>query len=343
MKRSLILILLLIVVTGFRKHISNGAEWPKSWPEPHYNFREEGFTTAKAELGRALFFDPVLSADGSISCASCHSPYNAFSHTDHKLSHGIHDSIGFRNAPALMNLAWQSSFMWDGAIHHLDFQALAPMTSKAEMGETFPNVIRKINESSFYRSGFANAFGDSVISGAEILKSMGMFMASLISCQSKYDSVMQHTRSFTEQEAHGYTLFRQHCNSCHQEPLFTNGAFATNGLAADPVLNDSGRARITGNSADRYLFKVPTLRNIQFTGPYMHDGRFKTLRQVLNHYTSIVRTGELSLSEPQPEISLTADDQTDLIAFLLTLSDRSFLFDPSHTFPPALLSKTANK
>ncbi len=343
MKRALILLLILVVVAGFRQRSTNAVEWPKYWPQPVYDFDAEGYTTLKAEAGRALFYDPILSADSTISCASCHSPYNAFSHTDHALSHGIHDSVGTRNAPALMNLAWQKSFMWDGAIHHLDFQALAPMTNKAEMAETFPNVIRKINSSPFYKSAFAKAFGDSVVTGSEILKSMAMFMASLISCHTKYDSVMQHSALFSEQESRGYHLFQQHCNSCHREPLFTSGNYAANGLPADTTLNDTGRERITGNAADRYLFKVPTLRNVQFTAPYMHDGRFKTIRQVLRHYTSGISQTDSVSPELKNGVPLTADEQTDLSAFLQTLSDRSFLFDPKHTFPASLLQKTANK
>lgn len=343
MRKAGALFLLLILVAGFRNRTPGLPEWPESWPAPHYDFRSEGFTSAKAELGRALFYDPLLSANGTISCASCHSPYTAFAHTDHALSHGIHDSVGIRNAPALMNLAWQKSFMWDGAIHHLDFQALAPMTNKAEMAETFPNVIRKINSSSFYKAGFEKAFGDTIISGPEILKSMAMFMASLISCHTKYDSVMQHSALFTAQESSGYHLFQQHCNSCHREPLFTSGGYAANGLPADTTLNDTGRERITGNAADRYLFKVPTLRNVQFTAPYMHDGRFKTIRQVLRHYTSGISQTDSVSPELKNGVHLTADEQTDLLAFLQTLSDRSFLFDPKHTFPASLLQKTANK
>lgn len=343
MRKILVLSAVMLLVMAFRSGTTNVPEYPKTWPSPNYNFTVEGFTPAKAEVGRLLFYDPILSADSMVSCASCHSPYNSFAHTDHALSHGIHDSIGTRNAPALINLAWQQSYMWDGAIHHLDFQALAPMTNKAEMGENFPNVILKLNRSAFYKEEFKAAFGDTIISGPEILKSLSMFMASLISQQSKYDSVMNHTAKFTEQEQHGYLLFRQHCNRCHQEPLFTNGQFAANGLTVDSLLDDKGRERITGNPADAYLFKVPTLRNIAFTPPYMHDGRFKNLRQVLQHYTSEKKQGVIMSPEIETAINISPNDKTDLIAFLISLSDRSFMFNPQFSFPSKLLPKTANK
>lgn len=343
MKKFIVFLSMLLMITGFRYRSANVPEYPKAWPAPHYNFQQEGFTLAKADVGRSLFYDPILSADSTISCASCHSPYNAFAHTDHALSHGIHDSIGNRNAPALINLAWQSFYMWDGAIHHLDFQALAPMTNKAEMGGNLPDILLKINRSAFYKEEFKKAFGDTVITGQEMLKSMAMFMASLISQQAKYDSVMNHTATFTEQEQRGYTLFQQHCNSCHQEPLFTNGGFAANGLPADTMLNDKGRERITGNRADAFFFKVPTLRNVAFTPPYMHDGRFKTLRQVLQHYTTPKSAGAVLSDDMKEIIHLSATEKTDLITFLMTLSDRSFVFNPQYTFPAKLLPKTANK
>ncbi len=292
----------------------------------------------KVELGRMLFYEPLLSKDNTISCASCHSPYNAFAHTDHDLSHGINDRIGTRNAPALFNLAWQKSFMWDGAVNHLDMQALAPLNHPDEMGETIENVVHKLQVSQTYRSSFYKAWGDSNITGEHLLKSLSQFQLTLISCNSKYDRVKQEKEKFTEQEQAGYELFKTHCNSCHSEPLFSSYQFANNGLPIDTSLNDYGKGAITKKASDSLLFKIPSLRNLSYTYPYMHDGRFKKLNEILNHYTSgIVASPTLSRQLQNP-INLSSNDKTDLIAFLLTLNDKEFVFNPKHQFPKEILN-----
>ncbi len=310
---------------------------PENWPVPHYNFSNNLLTPEKVELGRMLFYDPVLSANNQISCASCHSPYNAFAHVDHNLSHGINDRIGLRNAPPLMNLAWQKTFMMDGAVNHLDMQSLFPITHPDEMGESIVNVIYKLQNSGYYPDLFYNAFADSVITGEHMLKALSQFMLTLISAESKYDSVMKKQALFTEQEHNGYTLFRQNCGSCHTEPLFTNGNFENNGLPLDTALNDLGRMRVTLDSGDSLKFKVPTLRNIEFTFPYMHDGRFRKLQDVLNHYDHGVQQSTTLSHKLSQSLSLSSNDKVDLTAFLLTLSDKKFLFNNDHTFPAALL------
>jgi cytochrome c peroxidase len=164
-------------------------EYPEYFPEPTYNFDNNPLTISKIALGRALFYDPILSQDSTISCASCHSPYNAFAHTDHDLSHGINDEIGNRNASALFNLAWHESFMWDGAINHLDMQALAPISHAKEMGEDIKNVVRKLQNKAIYPPLFEAAFNDSIITGAKVLKALSQFQISLVSATSKYDEV----------------------------------------------------------------------------------------------------------------------------------------------------------
>jgi cytochrome c peroxidase len=151
-------------------------------------------------------FTILYSKDSSISCASCHSPYNAFAHVDHKLSHGIADRIGKRNAPALMNLAWQRTFMWDGAIHHLDMQALAPISHPDEMAEDIHHIVAKLRQKPLYPKLFYQAFGDTTISGERLLKAIAQFMLRITSANSKYDSVMRHERQFNPQEAKGYVL-----------------------------------------------------------------------------------------------------------------------------------------
>ena len=305
---------------------------PIGWPKPVYDFKKNNFSNEKILLGRLLFYDPILSKDNTISCASCHSPYNAFAHTDHALSHGIGDSIGFRNAPALINLAWQKSFMWDGAISDLDEQAVFPITHPKEMGEKLNHVIQKINQSEKYKNIIASAYGIDSINKQQLLQSISQFILSLVSSNSKYDSVMQHKLSFTTQELKGYQLFKKNCSSCHTEPLFTNGNFKNNGLKPSAILIDYGRMRVTQNKKDSLFFKVPTLRNLSYTYPYMHDGRFTKLSEVLLHYTSNVDQNSNVSKELQQPIILTPNEKVDLISFLLTLNDRSFAFNPNYSF-----------
>ncbi len=316
--------------------------WPNHFHAPNYTFSASN-TSAQITLGKALFYDPILSADDQISCASCHTSYNAFAHTDHALSHGIRDEIGTRNAPALQNLAWQKEMMWDGAINHIEVQALAPITHPKEMGETLPNVLQKLRPIPLYQRLFKEAFGDTAMTGSRLLKSLAQFQLSLVSASSKYDAVIQKRDTFTAQERKGYALFKQFCNSCHREPLFSTYAFANNGLPIDSTLNDRGRGQITQKENDMYLFKIPTLRNLSYTYPYMHDGRFTKLSEVLNHYTKgIVHTLNLAKELKKP-IPLTANDKADLIAFLLTLNDKSFVFNPQHQYPKDLLWSTERK
>ncbi len=341
MKRiALFLIGLLVLGVSFRPEKIR-FEIPDGWPRPTYDFSKNPLTEEKAALGRMLFYDPLLSRNNTISCASCHSPFNAFAHSDHALSHGINDSIGSRNAPGLFNLAWQRSFMWDGAINHLDVQALAPINHPREMGEDFKNVIEKLNGQPSYRGMFYRAFHDSVATGERTLKSISQFMITLVSNQSRYDSAQRGQTTFTTQESNGYSLFKANCANCHQEPLFTNRSFERNGLSVDPQLNDQGRAKVSGDTSDSLRFKVPSLRNVEYTAPYMHDGRFKKLRDVIQYYGS-ADPASFSI-QPTHAIVLTPNQKTDLLAFLLTLSDKKFLMDPSHWDPAMVASRGGNR
>lgn len=306
---------------------------PSHFPKPSYDFTQNPLEENKIALGRKLFYDPILSIDNSVSCASCHSPYNAFAHTDHTLSHGVYDSIGLRNAPALFNLAWQSAFMWDGAIDNLDMQALAPIHHAKEMGESIAHVIEKLKKSPMYRTLFYKAYGDSTISSKHLLKALAQFQLTLVSANAKYDRVMQLKDAFTNQEQNGYRLFKQQCNACHKEPLFTNGAFANNGLDLDSTLHDVGRYGITGLDMDKQKFKIPSLRNLGFTYPYMHDGRYKRLSEVLHFYTSQASNGSNVDHRVKSEIKLSSNEKVDLIAFLITLNDTSFVKNIDHHYP----------
>lgn len=319
-------VFLTLVMFAFRS-LPELISWPSYFPKPIYDFRKKPLTTAQIELGRTLFYDPILSLDSSTSCASCHSPYNSFAHTDHSLSHGIHDSIGTRNAPALINLAWNSLLMWDGAVNHIEVQPLAPINNASEMGEDMSHVVLKLNRLMRYRKLFYSAYGDSVITGQRTLLALAQFQLSLISCNSKYDSVRTGNAAFTVQEQRGYDLFLRHCNSCHTEPLFTNGLFVNNGLSIDTSLNDLGRIRITHDINDSMKFKVPTLRNAEYTYPYMHDGRFLSLYDVIRHYTSGIQSSGTLAPQLRKPVVLSAAEKTDLVAFLLTLSDKKFIFE----------------
>ncbi|CAN5352470.1 cytochrome c peroxidase [soil metagenome] len=335
-KTGIIFSIITLLLVGF-KSIDLLFSVPHGFPVPVYDFENKPLAQNKIDLGRALFYDPVLSRDSTISCASCHSPYNAFSHIDHALSHGIDNSIGTRNAPALMNLAWQKSFMWDGAINHLDVQPLAPITNAKEMDETILQIVKKLNRSILYKSLFKNAFGDTSITGERVLLSIAQFQLTLVSAGSKYDSVVAGKSSFTSQEKNGYSLFKKNCNSCHTEPLFSTYEFRNNGLSVDTTLNDYGKWNITHKQEDSLLFKIPTLRNVEFSYPYMHDGRFKNLNSVLKHYTEGIVNSPTLAKELQKPIILNADQKVDLIAFLLTLTDKKFIFNPAFAFPREIL------
>ena len=322
-------VMLLCSWVAFRSY---ELEYPSYFPPPVYDFDKTPLSASSVRLGRVLFYDPILSKDSTISCASCHSPYNAFAHTDHDLSHGIRDQIGTRNAPALFNLAWQTSFMWDGRIPHLDMQALAPISAPSEMDESLANIVLKLQRSNGYKSLFREAYADTSITGTRILKALSQFQLTLVSANAKYDRVLQKKDTFTHQEQSGYALFKRHCNHCHTEPLFTNGRFASNGLPQDSTLMDEGLGSISLQKNDRFLFKIPSLRNLSFSPPYMHDGRFKKLSQVLHHYTQGAKNGENLDVLLQSGMALSSNEKVDIIAFLLTLDDKSFVFDKKHQF-----------
>jgi cytochrome c peroxidase len=336
MKIKVFIALALFLVLGFTSVKVFELKFPSYFPKPNYDLRTNPLSPAKIELGKALFYDPILSKDNTISCASCHSSYQAFAHTDHQLSHGINDLIGTRNAPALFNLAWHNVFMWDGAVNHLDVQALAPIAHPKEMSEDIGNVVKKLQTSKLYPKLFYKAYNDSTITGEHVLKALSQFQLTLVSAGSKYDRVKQNKAKFTEQEENGYKLFLENCNACHTEPLFSNYKFANNGLTIDTTLKDHGRYNITKNNADSLKFKIPSLRNLSYTNPYMHDGRFNKLHQVLNHYIHIKDSKVLSPELKKP-IQLSADQKTDLIAFLLTLNDSAFVFNPQHQYPKTIL------
>jgi cytochrome c peroxidase len=302
---------------------------PPGWPQPHYDFSKNKLTEAGFKLGRKLFFDPGLSRDSSTSCSSCHTQFSGFTHVDHSLSHGINGLKGTRNSLTLFNLAWSTSFMWDGGVNNLEVQPLNPITNPVEMDNTLEHVVTRLNNSPAYRQMFYDAFGDSLATGQHVLKALAQFTVMFESYNSKYDKYMRHEPGgeMTKEELKGLKIFRKHCSSCHTEPLFTNYSFQNNGLPVDTELNDYGRMRITHDPADSLKFKVPSLRNIVNSYPYMHDGRFGSLEQVLDHYTNGIVKSPTLAKQLRKKIKLNDEDKKDLIAFLKTLSDKQFLFD----------------
>lgn len=302
---------------------------PEGWPQPVYTFQDNQLTEDKFKLGRELFYEEMLSKDNSISCGSCHQSFVAFANAEHRFSHGFDGTLGNRNSPALFNMNWNTTFMWDGGILHIENQPLGPIANPVEMHEDINNVIVKLQASNKYKQLFALAFGDDQINTQRVLKAIAQFQGMLYSYNSKYDQYKRGEQgvTFSSQEQSGYLLFQQKCNSCHREPLFTNYEFKNNGLSIDPTIQDSGRAHITGDPSDKYKFKTPSLRNIGLTTPYMHDGRFITIDQAIEHYASgIVDNGTLD-PNLSGGIPLSAQEKSDLKAFLLTLTDYTFIND----------------
>ena len=300
---------------------------PKGFPKPVYTFKNNTLTPEVFVLGRKLFYDPILSKDSSTSCASCHQRIAAFAHFDHPLSHGINGLIGKRNVSALQNLIWKDALMWDGGVNNLEVQPINPITNPVEMNESLANIIQKLKHNKDYVEEFNAAFHTNVINSEELLKSLAQFTGLMVSANSRYDKYIRKEDTFSKAEQHGLVLFRANCAACHKEPLFTDNSYRDNGIGSDTSLKDMGRGAITGQDADNMRFKVPSLRNIEMTYPYMHDGRFRNLEQVLNHYTHTAKLTDRADTVLKKGISLTEEDKKDLLAFLKTLTDKEFLYD----------------
>lgn len=300
---------------------------PKDFPKPVYDLEKNKPTPAGFMLGRKLFYDPILSKDNTVSCATCHQQFAGFAHTDHSFSHGIYGLFGKRNAPALQNLVWKDAFMVDGGVNHLDLQPIAPITNHVEMDETLSNVIKKLQQNKEYVAMFNYAFNDSVITSDKFLKSISQFLALLVSADSRYDRYKLGKDTLSKSELNGLKLFRANCSSCHTEPLFTDNSYRNNGIGFNPVLKDSGRFLITRIPADILKFKVPSLRNIEVNYPYMHDGRFFSLKQVLNHYSKVSTSKNKADTLLKQGMHLNEQEQNDIIVFLKTLTDKAFLHD----------------
>lgn len=318
-------------------------EKPAHFPEPVYDFSRNPVTSAGFTLGRKLFFDGILSRDGSVSCGSCHIPSSAFTQHGHDLSHGIDDQLTLRNSLPIMNLAWQRHFFWDGGVFDLDLFALAPIEAHNEMDESISNVLQKLRNHPEYPQLFERAFGTNEITLPNFLKALSQFQLMAISANSKYDRYKRGELQLEAQELAGLQIFQEKCASCHQGELFTDRSFRNNGLPIRRFkLNgkdtlDTGKERITLNPNDAFKFKVPSLRNVEITGPYMHDGRTRTLRQVLDHYSDGVQDSPtldpLLKKNGTLGIPLSPDEKDKLLAFLKTLTDEDFIRNPMFQEP----------
>jgi cytochrome c peroxidase len=297
---------------------------PAHFPAPSYDFTKNPLTTEGVALGKKLFYDPILSADNTISCGSCHQQQAAFAHQSHDFSHGINDKLGNRNAPSLQNLAWQTDFSWDGGIPHLDLFAFNPIENPVEMGEKVKNVLLKLENNKEYPNLFKKAFGTEGVTTERLMKALAQFQLQIVSADSRYDQFVKgNATTLNEDEKAGLALFKQHCAGCHTAPLFTDNTFKNNGLEA--IGNDFGRSAITLDTMDSRKFKVPTLRNIEKTAPYMHDGRIRKLEDVVEHYRTGIQPSKTLDNALKKPIIMSENDKKNMVLFLKTLTDNNFL------------------
>ena len=304
-------------------------------------------TQQGVELGRMLFYEKKLSADGSMACASCHLQEFAFTDTG-TFSIGVRGMKGSRQAMTVFNMAWHGNeFFWDGRSHLLRDQSLKPIQDELELDETLENVVAKLSDSQVYKDQFMRAFGSEIITTENMSLAMEQFMNSITSTNSRYDKFLTDTTVFTPSEKRGFRLFSTDynpffpeesgadCKHCHSGFNFENDRYINNGL--DATFTDIGRGAVTGDLADNGKFKVTSLRNIALTAPYMHDGRFKTLEEVVDHYNSgIVSSPTLDPALEQTRekgLFLTEQDKKDLVAFMQTLTDEDLMINSKYSNP----------
>ena len=322
--------------------------YPLSYPA-YYGNRidiptDNPLTVEGVALGRRLFYEKRLSANNTIACAGCHLQRLAF--TD-----GRRFSIGFdgtptkRNSMSLANSLWVRNFFWDGRAAGLETQAVTPLTDPHEMGQPLDSAAAKLRTAKTYTAAFSAAFGSSDITPKRIVQALAQFERTLISANAPYDRMLRGEYQFTRQEQQGLDLFfggggkvrSLGCANCHGGPRTLTETYHNNGL--DTIFSDSGRAAVTKMPYDRGRFRVVTLRNIALTGPYMHDGRFTTLPEVLDHYSEHIAGGPtlsptLRDSAGRPVLlHLTDVEKKALLAFLNTLTDSTFITDPRFSDP----------
>lgn len=311
---------------------------PSSLPQTIVAAAQNPMTVEGVELGRHLFYEPLLSGNNQLSCGSCHKPDFAFSDSTIRFSQGTVGQLGTRNAMPLFNLAFTTNFFWDGGAANLESQVLGPIENPLEMAESLPRMLNDLRQTSKYPNLFRSAFGDTAITTPRVMKAVAQFMKTILSGDSKYDKYKKGLIQLTDSELRGLAVFQDEttgdCVHCHVlGSTFTDFEYRNNGL--DDVPNDKGRERITLNPLDRGKFKTPTLRNIALTAPYMHDGRFANLDEVLQHYNqgfSVAPTTDPIIST-KAKNRMSSQHLADLKAFLLTLTDDNFAKNPNFLKP----------
>lgn len=307
-------------------------EKPPGFPELTFDMTGNPVTLNGVALGKKLFYEGKLSRNNAISCGFCHIQEYAFTHHGHTVSHGIDDRLGIRNAPPIQNMAFLKNYTWDGVSHNLDERSLVPITSDFEMDSSLPEAVGKLKSDANYRKMFKAAFGNENITGEKILKAISQFMATMISADSKYDRMKRGNAVFTTEENQGMALFQNKCATCHSGNLFTDESFRSTGMDYNTQFNDRGRYRVTLDWNDHMKFRVPSLRNVEYTAPYMHDGRFYSLEAVMNFYSDNVENqpnlDPLLKQNGHIGISMTSPEKQNIIAFLKTLSDKNFITNP---------------
>lgn len=321
-----------------KDEVSDLTPYPLSTPEGFPQIpipAENPLTVEGVALGKKLFFDPILSGDNTMSCGSCHKQGFAFTDSTNQFSTGITKEQGDRNSMALINLAWETPFFWDGGAPTMEDQVLGPISNPLEMHQNLADLIDELNAHPEYPALFKKVFKQDKITSKQLMFAIAQFERTLVSANSRYDKWVRKEggATLTDKELRGLSLYEDEtkgdCFHCHPvKTLFTDFEFRNTGL--DSITKDPGRYRITFRKGDEGKFKTPTLRNIEKTAPYMHDGRFKTLEEVLEFYNTGFHYHEnldknLALAKKG---RLTEQDKQDIIAFLKTLTDEEFLTNP---------------
>lgn len=347
-KKVIFCFFLLFAFAFIEKHSPTPYIFPEMKFFPEMPVSETNPVTEEGvALGRFLFYDPILSADSTLSCASCHKQEKAFSDSPKRFSEGVKNNSMERNTMALFNLSWYSTFFWDGKAVSLEEQVFHPVRRHDEMNLQWKEVENRIRRSEFYRTKFITAFGAIEIDSLLIAKAIAQFERTLLSYQSRYDKVLEGKAFFSHDEYKGFVLVNDmtkgdclHCHTSDANALGTTLAFSNNGL--DPIYNpteyiDKGRGAITGNEKENGKFKIPSFRNVAVTAPYMHDGRFNTLEEVLDFYSEGVNMSanidsKMGLAH-RKGVGLNSEEKKQIIAFLLTLTDSAFISDTAFSNP----------
>lgn len=356
MKRIVFCLALLLLIVSCKKEpkIYEPTPYTLNYPS-HFPTMvipaDNPMTVEGVYLGRKLFYEKRLSLDNTISCASCHAPTKGFS-DDRPLSIGVNGALGRRHSMALINLGWQQFFFWDGRAKTLEEQILQPVPDPVEMHLQWKDAQKRLENDLEYKRLFLKAFGTQIIDSTHVSKAIAQFLRTMISANSKYDVMYKYANNMqlsaseyqlyqtvSVEEWAGYDLFQSlngaDCFHCHNGALMQVHRFSNNGL--DATFTDRGRGEVTGNPSDNGTFKIPTLRNIEYTAPYMHDGRFSTLDEVINHYSHHIQISPTI--DPMIEfafqggVQLNANEKSLLKAFLLTMTDHSFFTNPEFSDP----------